>query len=130
MKKWRAKPVLSPSILDCRYQLLPFCNDVQILTILKDSTAYLYQLREIFTAPDFHGRGFRLDRIRDDLEKDSISPFEATHYNVIIGEHPIWHRCDCVGFESSNSNVCKHVIVMENVLLDEKEKNHADVSRG
>lgn len=116
----RAKPHLRPKEVNFTYQALHFTPEVQLVAIYKDNSIFLYRVQEIFCDPAFHGRGFRLDRIRDDLTPDSDDPHDSTHYNVIIGEHPIYHRCDCIGF--ANSNYCKHVFVMDDVLIDEKEK--------
>ncbi len=119
----RAKPHLRPKEFDFTYQAHHFAPGIQIVSIYKDKAIFLYRVQEIFCDPEFHGRGFRLDRVRDDLEPDSDSPHEATHYNVIVGEHPIYHRCDCPGF--LQFSYCKHVIVMDDVLIDEKEYNAA-----
>lgn len=117
----RSKPLMRPKELDLQYQSIYVAPGIRIVSIWKDKGIFLYRTVEFYADPEFHGRAFRMERIRDDLDTESPSPHDFDHYNVIVGEHPIYHRCDCPGFLMFN--YCKHVIVMEDVLLDEKTQH-------
>lgn len=109
----RSPAILRPKEFNFTYKIIAFAPDVHILSIWKEATIYMYRVREFSADPEFHGRAFRLDKIADTEEPE--------HYNVLVGDHPIYHRCSCIGF--LQFGYCKHVIVMDNVVIDEKENN-------
>ena len=66
-------------------------------------------------SPDVPGRGFRLDRSAEAIERD---PDGVTHYSVLVPEMGV-PVCDCRGAISKETvgGVCKHAAIVRHLVV-------------